>query len=82
MTERGDRDPKRIYLALWPDGSATLLSAESFEHSVERLDEWPIRGRASRPSLTEFTRTRGGNLIAASYRGLRFRNDASLFSTA
>lgn len=29
----------RLYLARWPDGTATIFSAESFEHAVDRIDE-------------------------------------------
>lgn len=29
----------RLYLARWPDGTATIFSAMSFEHAVDRIDE-------------------------------------------
>lgn len=29
----------RLYLARWPDGTATIFSAECFEHAVDRIDE-------------------------------------------
>jgi hypothetical protein len=28
-----------LYLARWPDGAATVLSAQSLEHAVDRIDE-------------------------------------------
>lgn len=29
----------RLYLVRWPDGTVTILSAASFEHAVDRIDE-------------------------------------------
>jgi hypothetical protein len=34
-----DEQPPRLYIARWPDGTATVFTAHSMEHAVDRIDE-------------------------------------------
>ena len=34
-----DQERSRLYVARWPDGTATLFTAQSLEHAVDRVDE-------------------------------------------
>lgn len=49
----------RLYLARWPDGTVTILSAECFEHAVDRIDridqigDASARGRSARRRVAD-----------------------------
>ena len=34
-----DEQRPRLYIARWPDGTATVFTAYSMEHAVDRIDE-------------------------------------------